>query len=371
MQPVISGIDIFDWSVGYAHGEYVMSGGRAASRQTGTLLRLSTSAGHVGWGEVTPLGATYLPSFTDGVRSAVAFMAPHLLGCDPTNVSAVSRLMDSIMQGQQYAKSPIDIACWDLKGQLLGVSLSDLLGGRLADSYPVYEPVPLRTPEEMGDFIRERRATGINRFQLKIGNDPRDDIERCEAAVEASASDTIIDADANGGWSLPDAQLAVRGLRGMPIFLEQPCRTTEDCILATRHCDLPLILDESVVSISDVIKARNEAGAVAINIKISRVGGLSNAVLIRDLMQQLEMGVSIEDTWGGDVVTTAVSHVAATTRPEKLLLTASLNELTSDGFIAGHVPRVERGRSSAPTAPGLGITVDAGRLGAPLMSWSL
>lgn len=371
MQAAITGVDVFASSVGYAHGEYVMSGGRAASRQSVTHVRLTTDAGLTGWGEVTPLGATYLPVFTEGIRAAVAFMAPHILGCDPTNLAAVNDRMDELMLGQHYAKSPIDMACWDLKGQLLSMPVCDLLGGRLQESYPIYEPVPLRSPEEMRKFILERRAAGTNRFQLKIGDEPRIDIERCEAAVDAAAPDTIIDADANGGWDLASARVAVAGLKGLPIFLEQPCRTTEDCILATRHCDLPLILDESITTLADLVAAKLDAGAVAINVKISRVGGLTKAALFRDVLQELSMSVSIEDTWGGDVVTSAVSQIASSTKPASLLMTSPMNELTSDGFVAGHVPSVEHGRMSAPKGPGLGLAVDAERLGEPIASWRL
>ena len=67
----IAGVDVFGYEVRYAHGEYVMSGGRAAATQTGTLVRLRTDDGLHGWGEITPLGATYLPTFTDGVRTAL------------------------------------------------------------------------------------------------------------------------------------------------------------------------------------------------------------------------------------------------------------------------------------------------------------
>jgi L-alanine-DL-glutamate epimerase-like enolase superfamily enzyme len=334
-------------------------------------VRLTTDTGHAGWGEITPLGATYLPTFTDDVRSAIAFMAPSLLGLDPMNISAVNRVMDSLMLGQSYAKSPIDIACWDLKGQILGVPVADLLGGSLQESYPVYEPVPLGAPEDMARYISERRAVGINRFQLKVGNDPFADIERCEASVAAGDGETIVVADANGGWSLAQAQVAVRGLRGLPIFLEQPCRTTEDCVLAVRHCDLPLILDESILTLEDVKEAKSVAGAVSINVKISRVGGLTNAALFRDVMQALNLDVSVEDMWGGDVITAAVSHLAASTRPECLLMTPLLNELTSDGFIAGHVPRMAGGRASAPSGAGLGISVSLATLGNPLLCWHL
>ena len=208
----------------------------------------------------------------------------------------------------------------------------------------------------MADYIRMRRQVGINRFQLKVGNDPYDDAARSRAAVEAGGDDTLIIADSNGGWNLLQARVAVRELERLPIYLEQPCRTTEDCINATRHSSLPLILDESIVTSTDVFEAKQRAGAVSINVKISRVGGLTKAAKIGTLMQDLNMMVSLEDMWGGDIIATAVSHLAASTEPEKLFMVPNLNELTSDGFIAGHTPRSIDGRVASPTKPGLGIT---------------
>ena len=109
------------------------------------------------------------------------------------------------------------------------------------------------------------------------------------------------------------------------------------------------------------------AGAMSVNIKISRVGGLTKAAQMRDLMQHLAMMVSVEDMWGGDVITAAVSHIAATTRPENLLNVSFFNDWT-DGHVAGHMPRSHNGRGSAPTDPGLGITVDAAALGDPIFN---
>ena len=85
------GLDCFGYELRYAHGEYVMSGGRAAASQIGTLVRLRTNEGVDGWGEITPLGSTYLPTFAEGIRTAVRFLAPPLLGLDPLNVSSVRR----------------------------------------------------------------------------------------------------------------------------------------------------------------------------------------------------------------------------------------------------------------------------------------
>ena len=95
------GLDCFGYELRYAHGEYVMSGGRAAASQTGTLIRLRTDEGLDGWGEITPLGSTYLPTFAEGTRTVLRFLAPHLLGLDPTNVSGLRRSMDAALMGHQ------------------------------------------------------------------------------------------------------------------------------------------------------------------------------------------------------------------------------------------------------------------------------
>jgi L-alanine-DL-glutamate epimerase-like enolase superfamily enzyme len=338
----IDGVDVFGYTLQYAHGEYVMSGGRAATGQLGTLVRLRTDEGPVGWGEITPLAGTYLPTSAGAIRGALAELAPHLLGVDPTNIASVHRVMDGVLLGQGFAKSAVDIACWDLLGQLADLPIAALLGGVLAEDFPIYEAVPLGSPESMADFITARREADINRFQLKVGNNPYEDIARTAASTAAGDDNTVIVADSNGGWNLLDAQLAIRGMEDLPVYLEQPCRTTRDCILAHRNSRIPLVLDESITNASELFEAKNDAGAFAVNIKISRIGGLTKAVRMRDLAQEMNMMVSLEDMWGGDVVTAAVSHLAASTRPENLLNTSFFNDWT-DGHVAGYQPRSVNG----------------------------
>ncbi|MGV8875903.1 MAG: mandelate racemase/muconate lactonizing enzyme family protein [Rhodoglobus sp.] len=357
----ITSIDCFGYELHYAHGEYVMSGNRAATSEVGTLVRVRTDEGLEGWGEITPLGDLYLPTHWAEVRAALHTLAERLIGADPTNLSRIHALMDATLRGGGFAKSAIDVACWDLLGKAAGLPISALLGGVMQEDFPLYEAVPLRSPEEMAAFVSERQDAGIHRFQLKVGNDPHEDIARTRAVVDVADHDTLIVADSNGGWNLRSAQIAVRGLAELPIFVEQPCRSTEDSIFAMRHSALPLVLDESILVLQDVFHAKQVAGAVSINIKISRVGGLTQAARMRDLMQELDMMVSVEDAWGGDVVTAAVSHLAASTRPQNFQNASFMNDWT-DGHVAGYSPRSLGGRGSAPTGPGLGIEVDASGL---------
>jgi len=360
-------VDVFSYDVHYAHGEYSMSHGRSATTQLGTLVRIRTDDGLSGWGEITPLGGTYLPTFAEGVRSALRILGHAIIDCDPTNLSLINRKMDQALLGQGFAKSAIDIACWDLLGLSVGRPVADLLGGVLNEDFPLYEAVPLGSPESMADFVVMRGEAGITRFQLKVGNDPIDDVARTAAVRNIVPESTIVIADSNGGWSILDAQRALRRLDDLDIYIEQPCRETDDCIIAMRGSRLPLVLDESIVSAGDLYHAKYAAGAASVNIKISRVGGLTKAARMRDLMQSLGLMVSVEDMWGGDVVTAAVSHLAASTAPESLLMTSFFNDWT-DGHVAGHRPRSVTGRGSAPTAAGLGIDVDAPSLGEPIFT---
>jgi L-alanine-DL-glutamate epimerase-like enolase superfamily enzyme len=363
----ITGLDVFHYKVGYAHGTYVMSGDRRADTEDGTVVRILTDQGIDGWGEITTLGKVYLPTFPEGIRTALRDLGEALVGQDPTNIGQVNRVMNRTLMGQEFAKSPIDIACWDIKGKALGVPVSALIGGVVNERFPIYEAVPLAEPAKMGEFICARREAGVNRFQLKVGNNPHEDVARVRASVEAGDGQTIIVADSNGGWSLAAAKLALQGLIGLPVYVEQTCRTTADCILAHRGSALPLVLDESIVTSDDIYRAKYEANAVSINLKFGKLGGLTNVVKARDLLQDLNLAVSVEDMWGGDIITAATSHIAATTRPESLLMTPFFNDWT-DGHLAHHTPRSSRGFGSAPMVPGLGIEVDVGRLGQPLFS---
>ena len=363
----IIAVDVFGYAVRYAHGTYVMSGGRAATHEDGTLVRLRTDEGPDGWGEVTTLGRTYLPVSPGTIRAGLADLAPALIGLDPTRPAQIGRVMDATLLGQPYAKSAVDIACWDLAGKALDRPVADLLGGVLTERWPLYEAVPLGAPAAMAEFVGARRAVGIERFQLKVGNEPRTDVARTRACVEAGGDDTVVVADANGGWDLASARQAVHGMVDLPVFVEQPCRTTADSALAHRGSPLPLVLDESVSTLADVWAAKQEAGAVSINLKISRVGGLTRTALLRDAMQELGLRVSLEDMWGGDVITAAVSQLAASTRPESLFMTSFFNDWT-DGHVAGHRPRSVDGFGAPLDGPGLGITVDVERLGRPLLS---
>jgi L-alanine-DL-glutamate epimerase-like enolase superfamily enzyme len=364
----IARVDVFGYDLTYVHGRYVMSGGRVIETLPSTVVRLTTDEGVTGFGEVCPLGPAYLPAHGAGARAALAELAPVIVGLPVANLGAVNAAMDGALMGHGYAKSAVDTACWDAFGRAVGVPVCDLLGGRLADEFPLYFAVPLASPEEMADYVQARRAEGIHRFQLKIGADPYEDAERTRLVVEATGPDDLVVADANGGWRLQDAVVAARALDGLErVFFEQPCPTLEECLIVRQRTSLPMVLDECIQDVHSLVRAYEARALEAFNLKISRVGGLTRAKLMRDLAVALGLRVTIEDTWGGDLVTAAVSHLAASTPPETLFTVSFMNDWTNE-HVAGHQPRSRGGFGSASDRPGLGLEVDVELFGEPILS---
>ena len=192
---------------------------------------------------------------------------------------------------------------------------------------------------------------------------------RAKQIIEATGPEDIVVADANCGWRLNDAIIAARAMEGLPrLYLEQPCPTMEECIEVRKHTTLPMMYDEVVSDVHTLLRAVREGGAGGINLKVSKVGGLTKAKLIRDLCQELGLQLTIEDTWGGDIVSAASAHLAASTRERALLTVSFMNDWTNE-HVAGYQPRSKNGFGSAPTGPGLGIEVAASKLGAPLLSF--
>jgi cis-L-3-hydroxyproline dehydratase len=366
----IVAVDVFGYGLTYRHGSYVMSGGRSVGVLPSTVVRVRTDEGIDGLGETCPLGPAYLPAFGEGARAALRELAPSLLGVDPCNLAAVGESMQRALRGHEYAKSAVDVACWDVLGRATGQPVATLLGGIRQESFPLYVAIPLGTVDATVDAVRAQIAEGVHRFQLKLGADPREDAERVAAVVEATgAADTVI-ADANGGYRLQDAVVAARLLEGSPrTFYEQPCASLEECLYVRRLTTLPMILDESITDAHSLLRAWSANGMEAINLKVSKVGGLTRAKLVRDLAERLGLRLTIEDTWGGDLVTAAVSHLAASTDPEALFTVSFMNDWTNE-HVAGYAPRSANGVGRVPTGPGLGVEADVDVLGKPLFSVS-
>ncbi|MFG0254038.1 MAG: cis-3-hydroxy-L-proline dehydratase [Rhodopirellula sp. JB053] len=341
-------------------GTYRWNNGNSVSVFDSTLVGVETDTGLIGYGEVCPLGPCYLPAYADGVRCGLRELAPHLIGADPLELTKLNVLMDSSLNGHPYVKSAVDIACWDLLGKACDLPVCTLMGGRYGDSVRLYRAITQLPPDEMASNVAKYSSEGYTRFQLKVGGDPDTDIERIHAARSVIAPSDRLVADANTGWTQHEAMRVVNAVRDLDVYIEQPCLSYEQSLAVRRNTTLPFALDENIDSLAMLMRANRDLAMDIVNIKISKFGGLTKAKQARDLCVSLGIAMTIEDSWGGDVTTAAIAHLAHSTPEEFRFTSTDFNSYNTVCNATG-APKRENGFMKASEAPGLGITpiVDA------------
>jgi cis-L-3-hydroxyproline dehydratase len=363
----ITGIRAYQVDLPLHEGSYKWSGGNSVDVFDSTVVVVETDAGLSGYGEVCPLGSAYLAAYANGARTGLKELAPGLLGADPTQLGLLNRRMDQLMRGHPYVKSAIDMACWDLLGKASGQSVATLLGGAYGADFPLYRAISQDSPDRMAASVAGYRAEGYSKFQLKVGGNPDVDIARIHAvAAEMQPGDVLV-ADANTGWRQHEAVRIAHAVRDVDVYIEQPCLSYEECLAVRRHTDRPFVLDEVIDDLSAVLRGVSDQAMDVINLKISKVGGLTKARQIRDLCVSLGIAMTIEDTWGGDIITAAIAHLAHSTPPDFLFTATDFNSYVTVSNAEG-APHRQHGRLTASTAPGLGITPRWEVLGEPVLA---
>lgn len=347
-------------------GSYRWSGGKSVDVFDSTVVAVDTDAGITGWGEVCPLGPAYLPAYANGVRAGIAEIGPALIAADPLECGPLNARMDAALKGHPYVKSAIDIACWDLLGKASGLPVCTLLGGRFGDAVRLYRAISQLPADAMAANVAAYRAEGYTRFQLKVGSDPDEDIARIRAARAVLAPSDRLVADANTGWTQHEAMRVVRAVHDVDVYIEQPCASYEECLAVRRNTDHPFVLDEVIDGMDMLVRAKVDAACDVVNLKIGKLGGLTKTRLARDFCVSQGIAMTLEDSWGGDIVTAAIAHLAHST-PEPYRFTATDFNSYVTVSIAGGAPQRENGFMRASAAPGLGIEPLLDVLGDPVL----
>jgi L-alanine-DL-glutamate epimerase-like enolase superfamily enzyme len=350
----------------FRRGSYRMHHGSAPAAES-FVVALESDDGPTGYGEIAMLGGFYSEAFPAGARAGLADLAPLLVGRDATRPRAVLAFLDEVLRGQAYVKSAIDMACWDAAARAAGLPLCDLAGGRLGTAVALYEVVVAGgSDEDAIALARDRVAAGYRRLQVKVGGDPDADGRRLRLVREAVGADVVLFADANGGFTTAGTRRFLRATRDLDYTLEQPCATYDECAAIRSSCDRALVLDESIETLADLLRAHREGVADGITIKLGRVGGVTHAALVRDVACELGVQVSIESTGGASIGTAAFIHLGLGV-PERLRVhTVDFQRWWTVDNATGLPPAVD-GAQAAPDGPGLGVVVELEALGEPIV----
>jgi L-alanine-DL-glutamate epimerase-like enolase superfamily enzyme len=340
-----------------------MAGGKTCDIVDSVVLCLDTDEGLVGWGEVCPI-PHYLAAYANGVIPAVAEMAPVLINADPIGPEALMYKLDRHLIGHNYAKSAIDTALWDLTAKAANLPLYALLGGRQNKDMPLYHSITCVEPNEMARMAKEAYETGIRQFQVKLGAEDNweTDVARLTLVREAVGNGPLVYGDWNNNGTQLDCSRAARAVSHLDIMLEAPCPTLEECAAVRAASNLPMKMDELAHDTASLLQAHQMGVMDAVALKLSKFGGLSAMRRARDLCMHLGARMCIEDTWGSDITTGALLHLAASTAPRNLLNTCDLS-----GYVGPRIdedaPLRKNGRISPPSGIGLGISPNIEILG--------
>ena len=346
---------------------YYLSGGRLRFEKLDSVfVSIHTDNGLTGWGEACPWGHSYLPAHGAGVSAALQVLAPVLLGQDPRSLDHINRLMDVTLPGHLYAKSPIDIACWDILGQVAGLPLWQMLGGDSAKPVELNSSISTGTPDEMLALINAASAKGYRTHSAKIGGDnPSIDKARIEAISNGLPPGERVTFDVNRAWT-PGVAIEVLNDVDARDWVEQPCQTLDQSAFVASKVPQPIMLDEVMHDMEDHLEAWKRKACAGVKVKPNRLGGLTKSRQIRDFGVAVGWQMHIEDVGGSALADTAAFHLAASTPDENRLASWLAHDHLSLDPVSSQGVRNIDGFATPPSTPGLGVVPDMDMLGEPV-----
>ena len=347
---------------------YWLSGGRLKFEVLdATFVKIETDSGYIGWGEGTPWGHTYVPAHGPGIRAGIETIASVLIGMDSRQNERIEYAMDKTLPGHPYVKSPIDMACLDITGQAAGLSLPDLLGGRYETGTRIMSSVSSGRPEDMMGIIEKYRQMGYSGHSVKVGgSDTELDIRRIRHIEQNRREGERILYDVNRAWTRREAAIVMNAVADLGVTFEQPCETTDDIKAVRAVTTSPISVDESLVSLNDMVRIAHEGIADVAGIKINRVGGLTKARRIRDVAIAHGIQIYVMAT-GGSVLADAEAASLAQTIPGEFRLGCwACQDMLAVDIAPGRGPRSEHGELRIPDQPGLGFSPEEPLLGDPV-----
>lgn len=248
------------------------------------VVEVHTDAGTIGYGEAPPTGVITGDTTGAIVGAVQDHIGRAILDRDVDDLEDLLQRVQRSIVHNTSAKAAVDMALWDLYGQLHHIPVYKLLGG--ARKHIVTDiTISVNPPEEMARDARDAIGRGYDCLKVKVGANPALDVERLSAVRRAVGDDVCIRIDANQAWRPREAVRILNAMqeKGLTIeFVEQPVKAQDIDGLryVTEHSDVPVLADESVFSPEDAMRIMQTRAADLINIKLMKCGGLTNALKI-------------------------------------------------------------------------------------------
>ena len=342
------------------------------------LVKMTDSEGRVGWGEAPALkdwGGEFGRYFGESaaiVRLVIdTYLAPAVKGVELGNIAELHARMDAIVKGYPYAKASVEFAAYDLAGRWLGVPVHVLLGGKARSRVPVTHSIGLLSIEEAEREVAKVAAEGIRTIKIKVGVDPKRDVEMVKRVRAAVGDGVELCIDANEGYRTPGEAIAtVRQMEPYRLkYVEQPVMGIERIATVARAIDAPVMADESAWNAHDVIQIVEQKAAQIVSIYTTKPGGLYKAMevaatcraagIVCNVNGSVELGVgnlaNIQLAAAAPAVT--LSCVVPVSTPAAWLKGQVGGIYYRDDLLVAPMKLVD-GAIEVPAGPGMGIEPD-------------
>jgi L-alanine-DL-glutamate epimerase-like enolase superfamily enzyme len=362
-------IDVFPAPIPMT-GAFAISSGTIAEKGAVAIhifVRATADDGTIGWGECRPIALWSYETAHTVVTSLRHYIVPALIGHDPFDVAGLHAKMNHAIAwgtstGQPIAKSGVDIAVHDLIAKKLGVPLWRLLGGTKRDVNLSWT-LTAKSPQDVGDDIKKARKLGYQHFNYKVGNDPERDVAMGREIRKIVGPKPYVWADANGAYDLPTAMAVANRLAEAGVnVLEQPIRPGDYVGLRRlcAHSDLPIAVDEGLVSPADLLQMLELDGIDVVVGKVTRSGGLWPSRHIYDIGRAAGLPLLLSGLTDATCTLVVASCLAAAYGIDA---PCALNgpQFLDDWTCAGESP-LKGGKVILSDRPGHGVRLDEARI---------
>ena len=330
---------------------------RSVSSVEDIVVEVHTDTGAVGYGEAPPTGAIT----GDTTGAILGALQDHIIktvvGRDVDDFEDLMLALNKCIVGNTSAKAAMDMALWDLYGQLYRIPVYKLLGGSRKEIITDIT-ISVNDPDEMARDAMDAVRRGYDTLKIKVGAHPELDVARLTAVRQAIGSETRIRIDANQGWEPKQAVRLLNQMqeKGLDIeFVEQPVKAhdIDGLKYVTERSYVPVLADESVFSPEDAVRIMQTRAADLVNIKLMKCGGLYNALKIVSAAEVYGVECMIGCMLEAKISVNAAVHLACA---KKIITKIDLDGpvlCSEDPILGGAV--FDEQRITVSDEPGLGI----------------
>jgi len=344
------------WLIRMPLAETILWGSGKRSGTTRLVVRIETDDGVTGWGETISLIDT-VPAVFGRVVAPLAIGYP---------IADVERLHRHVLGAGYYhhkraavmAIAALEMAMWDALGRKAGLPLWALWGGRWRDFVEASAYIFVSDPAKVGETARRFLDQGFETFKIKIGVSMATDVPLVEA-VRSVVGSRDVRADVNGAWTPGTAKRQLAKLAPYDLaYVEQPLELDDLAGHAElrRSQPVPIALDESAYSLSDVGNIVRAGSADVVLLDPHEAGGLWQVVKQAAICESVGIPVTLHS--GGELALSQAAYVHLAAAIPNISLAIDTEQTYLAGDIAPDGPRLVQGGFPVPDRPGLSVEPD-------------